>query len=119
MDWENLRFLLAVAREGSFRGAARVLGVNQSTLSRRVARLEAGLGVRLFDRLPSGLALTAAGQRMADAAERMEGAAADAGRARITADSANVVARTPRRVGPVRWPAASGRYARSNGISAR
>jgi DNA-binding transcriptional LysR family regulator len=80
MNWDNLRFLLAVAREGSFRAAARALGVNQSTLSRRIDRLETGMGVRLFDRLPSGLMLTAAGRRMADAAEQMEGAAADAGR---------------------------------------
>jgi DNA-binding transcriptional LysR family regulator len=80
MDWDDLRYLLAVTREGSLRGAARHLGVNQSTLSRRIGRLEARAGVRLFDRLPSGLDLTTAGRRMADAAEQMEGAATEASR---------------------------------------
>ena len=72
MDWNNLRFLLAVVREGSLRAAARRLGVDQSTLSRRIASLERNLGTRLFDRLPSGLAPTPAGARIMDAAKRIE-----------------------------------------------
>lgn len=60
-DWDAVRFFLAVAREGSFSRAARALGADQSTVSRRVAVLEDALGQRLFERgsravVPSALA---------------------------------------------------------------
>lgn len=64
MDWENLKFFLAVAREGTLAGAGRVLGVKHSTVLRRVALLEEGLGLKLFDRHPNGYMLTAAGREM-------------------------------------------------------
>ncbi|MBU0581701.1 MAG: LysR family transcriptional regulator [Alphaproteobacteria bacterium] len=57
-DWNDLRFLLAVADAGSTLAAARALGVNQSTVQRRLAELEARLGQRLVERLPSGYRLT-------------------------------------------------------------
>jgi molybdenum-dependent DNA-binding transcriptional regulator ModE len=64
MDWEDLRFFLAVATAGSLSGAARVLNVNQATVSRRLAGLEAQLNVRLVDRLPRESRLTAIGQQI-------------------------------------------------------
>lgn len=60
-DWDAVRYFLAVAREGSFSRAARALGADQSTVSRRIAALEDALGQRLFERgaravVPSALA---------------------------------------------------------------
>jgi len=72
MDWDDLRFFLAVAREGSLSGAARTLGVNHSTVFRRIKTFEDLIGVRLFDRMPSGYALTVAGSEMQETAERVE-----------------------------------------------
>lgn len=57
-DWNDLRFLLAVASEGSTIAAARILGVNQSTVQRRLVALETRLGQRLVERRPSGYQLT-------------------------------------------------------------
>lgn len=72
-DWNDLRLVLAIQRAGSLTAAARVLGVDHSTAFRRLNVLEAGLGVRLFERLPGGTyRATVSGQRMAAAAERME-----------------------------------------------
>lgn len=72
MDWDDLRIFLAVAREGSLSGAARTLGVNHSTVFRRIKGFEDRIGVRLFDRMPSGYALTVAGCEMQVTAERVE-----------------------------------------------
>jgi DNA-binding transcriptional LysR family regulator len=72
IDWNDLRGVLAIARAGSLQGAARALGVHPSTVFRRLNGLEAALGVRLFERLPGGYALTAAGEDMQVSAERME-----------------------------------------------
>lgn len=63
--WDDLQVFLAVAQRGSLGAAARALGVNHSTVLRRLAGLERALAVRLFDRLPAGYALTAAGQALA------------------------------------------------------
>jgi len=62
MDWDNLRVLLAIGREKSLTRAARTLGVNQSTVSRKLFALEADLGTILFVRSKSGFAPTAAGE---------------------------------------------------------
>jgi DNA-binding transcriptional LysR family regulator len=70
-EWGDLRVLLAVAQEGSTLAAARVLGVNQTTVARRVAALEAALGVRLFDRRQDGYRLSEAGQALLPQAERV------------------------------------------------
>ena len=72
LDWDDLRFVLAVHRHGGVSGAARSLAVNHSTVSRRIAGLEKRLGVRFFDRLPSGFAATDAGYEAVAAAEAME-----------------------------------------------
>ncbi|MEZ4268505.1 MAG: LysR family transcriptional regulator [Myxococcota bacterium] len=65
-DWNRARAFLATAREGSFSGAARALGVAQPTVGRQVAALEAELGVVLFERVARGLELTAAGLELAE-----------------------------------------------------
>ncbi len=76
-DWNGLRFLLAVAKEGSTIAAAKVLGVNQSTVQRRLADLEAQLGQRLVERLPSGYRLTELGIAILPHAERVAASAQD------------------------------------------
>ncbi len=79
-NWDDLRFFLAVARHGSLSAAARILGVNHSTVLRRVAALEAAFGVRLFDRLPGGYVLTAEGDAMHRVALKVEEELAGASR---------------------------------------
>ena len=89
-DWNDLKFFLAVASEGSTLAAARVLGVNQSTVQRRLADLETQLGQRLVERLPSGYRLTELGaailpdaEAVAASAQAFERALSDLGRAHI------------------------------------
>jgi len=72
VNWDDLRLFLAVAREGSISGAARSLGVQHSTVSRRIRALEKKLGVRLIERKKSGYELTAAGESLKQAASNME-----------------------------------------------
>jgi len=72
INWDDLRVFLAVAREGSLRGAARALAVNHATVTRRLGTLESGLNTRLFDRLPEGFKPTQAGEDLLGTAERME-----------------------------------------------
>jgi DNA-binding transcriptional LysR family regulator len=72
MDWDDLRFVLAVSRAGSALGAARDLGVNQSTVVRRLAQMEKSAGAELFDRKQSGYCMTAIGRKMVEVAERIE-----------------------------------------------
>jgi len=71
-DWNDLRYVLAVARHRTLAAAARELGVNHSTVFRRVAAFEKALGSRLFDRLPTGYSPTAAGEQLLPAAQRIE-----------------------------------------------
>jgi len=73
VDWDDLRFFLAVARAGSVSAAARALRVHHATVSRRVHAFEQRVGARLFDRLPGGWATTTAGEEMRAAALRVEG----------------------------------------------
>lgn len=61
MDWNDLRYFHAIARAGSLAGAARELGVEHTTVSRRLGALEAALEARLFTRGPAGLTLTEVG----------------------------------------------------------
>ena len=77
MDWDDARVFLAVARHGSLRAAGRALGLSQPTVGRRLAAFEAafGGGPALFDRLPDGLRLNAAGEALLGAAEELEDAA--------------------------------------------
>ena len=72
MNWDDLRIFLAVAREGSISGGARKLEVQHSTVSRRLRALEERIGARLLDRKKGGYELTAAGENLLAAAERME-----------------------------------------------
>ncbi len=72
MNWDDLRVFLAVARAGSISSGARQLDLQHSTVSRRMRKLEQDLGVRLFDKVPSGYALTTAGENLVEAASRME-----------------------------------------------
>src|SRR5215471_10239123 len=75
MDWDDVRVFLAVAREGSMRAAGRALGLSQPTIARRLAAFEATFGgTSLFDRLPEGLRLNAAGEQLVPAAESVEDA---------------------------------------------
>jgi DNA-binding transcriptional LysR family regulator len=71
-DWSDLRHFLAVHRTGSLAKAAKELRVDQTTVGRRVAQLEQGLSAKLFDRVPEGLRLTAAGRDVLCIAERLE-----------------------------------------------
>lgn len=72
IDWDDVRYFLAVAHGGSVRAAAERLRVNHATVLRRVAQLEERLGTQLFDRLPSGYRMTSAGEEVLGLAERME-----------------------------------------------
>jgi DNA-binding transcriptional LysR family regulator len=72
MDWENLRYFAALARNKTLLGAARALKVEHATVARRVAALEAGMGVKLVDRRGRRLTLTPQGQEIAAMAETME-----------------------------------------------
>jgi molybdate transport repressor ModE-like protein len=72
MDWDEVRYFLAVAQEGSVRAAAERLGVNHSTILRRMAQLESQLGAILFEKMPSGYRLTRAGEEIIPLAEQME-----------------------------------------------
>src|SRR5690349_24896478 len=62
MEWDDLRFVLAVARTGSASRAARELGVDQTTVLRKVDLLETTLGTSLFERRKTGQTPTAAGK---------------------------------------------------------
>jgi DNA-binding transcriptional LysR family regulator len=77
MDWDHLRFVLATRREGSALGAARALGVNQTTVVRRIEQAERELGIALFERRSSGLVPTKFGICVADAAEVVEACVLD------------------------------------------
>ncbi len=72
MDWNDVRYFLALARLGSVRAAGASLGVSHSTVARRVEALEVQLAARLFDRNRDGYTLTAAGAQMIEGAERVE-----------------------------------------------
>ena len=72
MNWDDARVFLAVCRESTLRGAARVLGVDQATVGRRITSLEKSLGATLFLRTSEGYALTAVGEAAMRAIEKME-----------------------------------------------
>lgn len=70
--WDDVRFFLAASRSGSFTLAARALGTDQSTVSRRMAALESEIGAPLFERTPRGPVATELGIRLREDAERVE-----------------------------------------------
>jgi len=71
-DWDDLRFFLAVARVGRLTVAARRLGADHATVSRRITALEDALKAKLFERRPQGYALTEHGERLLSKAEAIE-----------------------------------------------
>jgi DNA-binding transcriptional LysR family regulator len=75
MNWDTLQVFLAVARTGRISAAARRLGVEHTTVARRLTALEADLGVPLFYRTSTGYSLTAHGRNAIAQAETMEQAA--------------------------------------------
>lgn len=75
LDWDDFKVFLALSRAGTLSAAARVLKVNQSTMSRRLATLEAAVGARLFERTASGYSLTLAGETVRAQVEQLEGQA--------------------------------------------
>ncbi|NQX95227.1 MAG: LysR family transcriptional regulator [Erythrobacter sp.] len=94
LDWNDLRYFLAVARSGSTLAASKQLKVSQSTVSRRITALEEELDVKLFVRRPVGYDLTPRGQSVLPAAEQVEAA--------MLAFSDGVDAETRRLTGKVR-----------------
>ena len=72
LDWDDLRFFLAITRHGNLSAAAKELRVAQSTVGRRLASLESSLGVRLLNRTPDGYVSTLAGEEVLAKAERLE-----------------------------------------------
>ncbi len=77
MNWDDARVFLAVCRESTLRGAARVLGVDQATVGRRINALEKSLSATLFLRTSEGYALTAVGEAALLSVEKMERSALD------------------------------------------
>ena len=74
-DWNDARLLIACAEHGGFAGAADALGIDQKTISRRIAQLEAAVGRPLFSRRKSGSTLTAVGRALLERASAMNAAA--------------------------------------------
>jgi len=71
MEITDLKYLLAVAGEANFSRAARLLGINASTISRRVSRFEDELGFTLFERSRTGVRVTSGGQEIVRGARRV------------------------------------------------
>jgi DNA-binding transcriptional LysR family regulator len=71
VDWNDLRYLLAIAKAGTLAGAARELGVEHTTVGRRLNALEAALATRLFTRGPEGFAPTGAARAILPIAEEI------------------------------------------------
>ena len=75
LDWNDLRYFLAVANDGSTLAAGRSLRVSQTTVARRIAALETALGFPLFDKRQAGYALTPLGRSLLDRGEQVSSAA--------------------------------------------
>lgn len=71
MDWDDYRFFEALVQQGSVRGAAQKLGVNPSTVTRRLEHLEQALGLTLFKRSGTGIEITTSGVDVAQRVERI------------------------------------------------
>ncbi len=72
LAWDDFRLVKVIAEAKGLTGAAERLGVNHSTIFRRLGQMEDGLGIKLFERHRSGYVLTPAGEEMAALAETME-----------------------------------------------
>ncbi|MFI5307718.1 MAG: LysR family transcriptional regulator, partial [Polyangiales bacterium] len=89
VDWNDLRYFLAIARAGTLTSAARDLRVEHTTVGRRLAALEGALGVRLFTRGPDGFALSQAGSEILVLAEEIA-ARVDAIERRVAGSDAKI-----------------------------
>jgi DNA-binding transcriptional LysR family regulator len=85
-DWDGLRIFLALSRARALAAAARKLSIDETTVARRLRRLEKEMGTSLLERGPGGLSLTAAGEAVRAAAEEMEFAALSAERRALGAE---------------------------------
>jgi len=86
VDWNNLKFFLALAEAGSLSRASAKLRVDHSTIARRIDRLEHELGVRLVERLARSYRLTAEGERMRGRLKKVEAGIAEIARSARGAD---------------------------------
>ncbi len=75
LDWNDLRYFLAVAREGSTLAAGRAMRTSQTTVARRIAALERALGFPLFEKRQAGYTLTPAGEELVERATKVEASA--------------------------------------------
>ena len=87
LNWDDLKYFLAVARTGTLRGGAERIQVNHTTLTRRLSVMEQRVGSRLFDRSKQGLVLTQLGEDLRPHAERVEAEMAAAARAIVGRDA--------------------------------
>ena len=72
MNWDDMKVFLAITKTGGLKKAARVLDIHHSSCARRIHSLENDLGIRLFDRLPGGYALTSGGEALLLSAEQIQ-----------------------------------------------
>lgn len=72
MNWDDLRYLLALSREGTLSKAAKRLHVHHTTVSRRIHAFQEERGVRIFEEMPDGFVATEVGEDILDVARRME-----------------------------------------------
>jgi len=94
VSWDDLRFVLALARARTMTAAAQALGVTHTTVSRRVRAIEEEIGTRVFDQTPDGFVPTPAGRRLVEAATEIE--------ARVTEVDRAIRGRDERLSGPLR-----------------
>ncbi|WP_306141745.1 LysR family transcriptional regulator [Roseibium sp. MMSF_3412] len=87
LNWDDLKYFLAVARKGTLRGGAQSIRVNHTTLTRRLSVMEDRVGSRLFDRTRQGLVLTQLGEDLIPHAERVEAEMAAASRVIVGRDA--------------------------------
>lgn len=93
LRWDDIRYFLVLSQTGSLSSAARTLGVEHSTVARRVDALEHTLGLRLFERLPRGWTLTPEGDTLAAQADRLDDEAQAFARAALGAGAIEGVVR--------------------------
>jgi len=87
LNWDDLKFFLAVARTGTLRGGAESIRVNHTTMTRRLSVMEDRIGSRLFDRSKQGLVLTQLGEDLLPHAERVEAEMSAASRVIVGRDA--------------------------------
>jgi molybdenum-dependent DNA-binding transcriptional regulator ModE len=72
LDWQDVRYFVALARYGTLAATARTLRVNHATVARRIENLEALLGSALFERRPEGYTITVEGKAVLAEAAAMD-----------------------------------------------